>query len=116
MLLDLQVNKSYLKKFEKALDDDLNMPSALKVLWMFVRDKKAGGKIRTIKKMDEVFGLNLLKKEKLVVPAEVKLLVEKREKLRREKKFKEADKLREKIKKAGFYIDDTPEGARLRKL
>ncbi len=113
---DKKINKNYIKRFEKAINDDLDIPKALSVLWKLVRDKGARGKIKTIKKMDEVFGLDLLKKEKLKVPEKVKKLVKKREKLRKQNKWKEADKLREKIKSLGFYVDDTPEGAKVRGL
>jgi len=37
------------KEFENAMDDDLNTPLALQVLWALLRDKKAIGKINTIK-------------------------------------------------------------------
>src|SRR3989344_32009 len=56
---DKKTNKKYLAEFEEAIDDDLNMSQALQVLWNFLRDEKAEGKIQTIKKMDSVFGLNL---------------------------------------------------------
>lgn len=62
---DNKINKKYLKEFEDAIEDDLNMPKALQVLWKLVRDEKAVGKIQTIKKIDEVLGLDLLKKKKL---------------------------------------------------
>ncbi len=109
-------NKKYLKEFEKAINDDLNIPDALQVLWKLVRDEKASGKINTIKKMDEIFGLKLLEKDKIIVPEEVKTLVEQREKLRKDGNWKEADKLREKIKKLGFYVDDTDKGAKIRNI
>ncbi len=113
---DGKLNKEYLAEFEKAMNNDLDMPAALAVLWKLARDDKAKGKLKTIKKIDEVFGLDLLKKEKLKIPVKVKELVEKREKARKEKDWKKADELREKIKKLGFWVNDTDEGAKLIKL
>tara|TARA_Y100000310_G_C20677743_1_gene814075 strand:+ start:685 stop:2043 length:1359 start_codon:yes stop_codon:yes gene_type:complete len=113
---DKKINKKYLEKFENSINDDLDMPKALSVLWELVRDEKAEGKIRTIKQMDKVFGLDLLKKEKLEIPVKVKELVKKREKLRKEKNWKDADEIREKIKKLGFYVDDTEGGGKIKKL
>jgi cysteinyl-tRNA synthetase len=113
---DGKINEKYLEKFEDAIDNDLDMPKALSVLWEILRDEKAQGKIQTIKKMDEVFGLNLLEKEKIEVPAEIKKLVEEREKARKSKDWKKADNLREKVKKLGFWINDTAEGPKLAKL
>ncbi|MBU2104228.1 MAG: hypothetical protein KKF67_00420, partial [Nanoarchaeota archaeon] len=105
-----------LKEFEDAIEDDLNMPKALQVLWKLVRDEKAVGKIQTIKKIDEVLGLDLLKKEKIKIPAEIKKLVEEREKFRKEKNWKKADKIRNKIKEKGWVVEDVNKESRVRKL
>ncbi|MFH1586014.1 MAG: cysteine--tRNA ligase [archaeon] len=113
---DNKINKSYLDKFEKAMDDDLNTPKALQVLWALVRDSKAEGKLNTIKKMDQVFGLDLLKKESIKIPKDIQDLVRQRESARKAKDWKKADQLREEIKKRGYKIDDTPEGARVSTL
>jgi len=113
---DRKENKGYLKEFEKAMDDDLNTPVALQVLWALLRDKNAIGKIKVIKKIDEVFGLELLKKEKVSVSLDVKKLVSEREKARVDKDWKKADEIRDKIKKLGYQISDTEEGAKISKL
>jgi len=113
---DKKTNKKYLQEFEQAMNDDLDTSNALKVLWRLVRDENAQGKIKTIKKIDSVFGLDLLKKEKIIIPSNIKKLVEKREKFRREKDFKKADEIRKKINELGYQIDDTEEGAKVRKI
>ncbi|MEM2089639.1 MAG: cysteine--tRNA ligase [Candidatus Pacearchaeota archaeon] len=113
---DGKINKKYLKEFEDAINDDLNTPKALEVLWRLVRDKKAEGKVRTIKEMDKIFALDLLKKEEIEVPEEILKLVEERERARKDKNFRLADEIREKIKEKGYAIDDTPEGPKLRKV
>ncbi|MEM4230778.1 MAG: cysteine--tRNA ligase, partial [Candidatus Pacearchaeota archaeon] len=113
---DGKINEKYLKDFEKAINNDLNMPKALQVLWKLVRDEKAFGKIETIKKMDQVFGLSLLEKEEIRIPEEIMNLVKEREKARKEKNFKLSDELRQKIKEKGWWIDDTPKGPKVKKL
>ena len=113
---DKKINKKYLDDFEKAMNDDLNTPNAMQVLWALVRDDKAEGKYQTIKKIDEVFGLNLLEKEKINLPEDIKELVKERENARKGKNWKKADELREKIKELGFTADDTPEGTEIKKL
>jgi cysteinyl-tRNA synthetase len=113
---DNKTNKKYLEEFEKSINDDLNTPEALQVLWKLVRDEKAEGKYSTIKEMDKVFGLKLLEKEKIEIPEKIKKLADEREKARKEKNFKLADELRNKINKAGYSIDDTGEGTRIRKI
>ena len=112
---DGEINKEYLKEFEKAINDDLNTPRALAVLWKLLRDDEAGGKLKTIEKMDKVFGLRLLEKEEIEVPAKVKKLVEEREEARKKEEYDKADKLRGKIKEEGFSVDDTPEGPEIKK-
>jgi cysteinyl-tRNA synthetase len=113
---DGKVNKNYLKEFEKAVDDDLNTPKALQVLWKLVRDEKAEGKVKTIKKMDEVFSLDLFEKEKIDIPKEVLKLVKEREKFRREKDWEKADNLRKEIEKQGFHVKDTKQGSEVERI
>ncbi len=113
---DKEINSKYLKEFEKAINDDLDMPNALKALWELIRDYKAKGKYSTIEKMDEVFGLDLLVFEKVKVPKEVKELVDKREKARKEKDWTNADKFRDKVKGLGYQINDTKEGVEILKI
>jgi cysteinyl-tRNA synthetase len=113
---DKKTNKGYLEEFEKAINEDLNLPEALQVLWKLVRDEKAQGKIQVIKKMDGVLGLNLLKKEKISIPKQVLNLVKQREQARKNKDFKKSDELRNKIKKIGYYVDDTDKGSVVRKV
>lgn len=109
-------NEKYLKEFEKAINNDLDMPTALAVLWKLVRDEKEEGKINTIKQMDKVFGLDLLLKEKVEIPTEVQKLVSEREKARKDKDFKKSDELRDKINKLGFNVADSKEGMKVSKL
>ena len=112
---DKKINKNYLEEFEKMINDNLNTGKALQILWKLVRDKKAQGKLSTVRKMDEVFGLNLLKKRKIEIPRNVKKLIEEREKRRKEKNWKNADELRKKISKLGYIVEDKEKGYVLKK-
>lgn len=109
-----KINSRYLKEFEKFINDDLNTPKALQTLWKLVRDKKADGKLATIREMDKVFGLNLIPETS--ISEDVKKLVEKREALRKEKRFEEADKIREELKKMGYIVEDTKDGPKIKKI
>lgn len=113
---DKKINENYLRYFEEAINDDLNIPEGLQVLWKLVRDEKAEGKLETIKKIDNVLGLELLKKEKIKIPDEVKKLVEEREIARNSKNWKKADEIREKINKKGYLIEDKKEGVAVKKV
>ena len=111
---DGKINEKYLEEFEKAMDDDFNFSKALQVLWKIVRDEKAEGKYQTIKKIDEVFGLKLLEKEKIKITKEIQKIIEEREKARKSKDWKKADELREALKNKGYYVNDTEHGAEIK--
>ena len=113
---DEKINEKYLGEFKKAVENDLDMPNALQVLWKLVRDEKAEGKLKTIKKMDEIFGLKLLEKEDIKIPDEIMKIVKEREQARKNNDWKKSDELREKIAKLGFGVDDTNEGSKMRKI
>jgi len=104
------LNKRYLREFEDRINDDLDIPGALAVLWKLVRDERAEGKIGTIKKMDKVFGLELLKEDIVNVPADVREIADERAKARKDGDFKKSDLLRDKIVKMGWVVKDNKEG------
>ena len=95
------------------MNDDLNTSKALQVLWKLVRDEKAIGKIQTIKKMDEVFSLDLLKKDEIKIPANIKKLINERTNARKKKDWKKSDELREKINKLGYVVEDNKESVKV---
>jgi len=105
------------KQFLEIINDDLNMPRGLSFMWDILRDDRLNSaeKYELILKFDEVFGLDLGKKEKVEVTEEVKKLVSEREKYRKLKDFKTADKYREKINKLGFVIEDKDNGFSIKK-
>jgi cysteinyl-tRNA synthetase len=113
---DGKINENYLEKFKKTLEDDINLPATLAVLWELARDEKAQGKFQTIEKMDKVFGLDLLKKEKIEIPNEVKKLAEQRWNAKKDKNFKLADELRDKIAGLGFVVNDKTDGWEVKKV
>ncbi len=111
---DKKTNQKYLKEFKKAVNDDLDMPKALSLLWKLVRDKKAQGKKNTIKEMDKILALDLFKKENVKVTKEIKKLMEDREKARKNKDYKKADEIRTRLKKKGIIIEDTAKGPKIK--
>lgn len=112
--------KKYLLHFIKEINDDLNTPKALAVMWNVIKDEKISDKDKRflLVKFDEIFGLNLgeLKKEKAETPKEVRMLAEQRLVVRIGRDWKKADELREKIKELGYIIGDTKEGYEITKL
>ncbi len=118
--------EKYKNEFYGAVADDLNTPIAIARLFWLVRLHKfidSPGLTKRSAKMilstaydfDRVLGLGFKKAKKLAVPESIRVLVEKREALRKEKKWKEADHIREKIKKLGYLIEDAPRGPAIKK-
>lgn len=104
--------------FIAAVNDDLNTPRALAVMWdMFKSNIPAEDKYDLAISFDEVFGLSLNKisTTRLAIPQELKILMEERNKLRAEGKFGEADQIRIKIEKMGYLLEDRSEGTRIKK-
>lgn len=107
----------YEARFMDALNDDLNTPQALAVMWdMLKSDYPPAAKKASLLKMDEIFGLNLAEAKPIDVPTEVKELAQKREQLRADKKYTEADTARDEIMTAGFIVEDTPAGSVIKKV
>jgi len=108
----------YEQDFMEVVNNDLNMPQALAVLWEMVRsDNPTSAKSQSLLKFDEILGLKLDEYlgKKIEIPVQVKKLIEQREKVRLAGDFKESDKLRHQIKKLGYEVEDTPAGPRIKK-
>ena len=113
----------YEEKFKDAINDDLNMAKALSVVWEVIKsDYPDSAKAESLYKMDQVLGLDLEKARekkkqiKIVVPEQVKELIEERQQLRKRGSYTKADHLRNKIKKLGFNIRDTEKGVEVEKI
>jgi len=115
----MQKQKKYLEAFTDDINDDLNTPKALAVMWDVLKDEKLTDKDKhsLLLQFDKVLGLNLgkLKKEKTKIPVEVKRLAEQRLTARQNKDWKKADELREKIKELGYAVGDTKDGYEIKK-
>lgn len=111
------INK-YIVKFKKEINDDLNTPRALAVLWELINDNKINGrtKIIIISEFDKILGLNILKVEEKTIPDEIIKLKNKRDKAREEKNWELSDELRDEIIGMGYEILDSKEGSVVRKL
>lgn len=120
-----QKTEEYSNKFKEAISNDLNMPQALSVMWDMLKSNiPSEDKYDLAITFDEVFGLDLAnenhvgdqKVELEDLPDDVKKLIEKRNALRKEKKFDEADEMRGKIEELGYKVKDTEDGQVIEKL
>ena len=96
--------------FMIALNDDLNTPKALATLWsMLGSNIPSSDKYDLAMSFDEILGIDLksqMSNLKSEIPDNIKTMMEQREKLRKEGKYEEADKIRDEITKLGFEVKD----------
>ena len=107
------------EKFHKAINDDLNMPLAMGVVWETVRfDKKSPKLANLLLKFDQVLGLHVDKEQenKEEIPEEIMELVEKRKIARENKDWAKSDELRDLIKEKGYDIKDLKDGVEIKKI
>lgn len=114
------VIKTVIKEFTDAINDDLNMPRALAVMWGLLKnsDFSDADKFATLIVMDEVLGFDFqsLHKTDEKIDDEIIRLVELREKARKQKDFQEADRLRDNIILKGYSLEDTPQGTKVKRI
>ena len=79
-------------------------------------DVPAATKQATLLQFDRVLGLQLTTwpPSETVVPEALMALIQQRQQARTEQRWQDADALREQVKAAGYTLDDTPQGPRVR--
>jgi cysteinyl-tRNA synthetase len=110
-------DEGYLAKFLNHINEDLNMPRALALTWDLVRsDLPAGAKKGTAIEFDKVLGLRMAEWEPVVeeVPGKILAMVEQREQARADKRWGDADTLRDQIEQAGYQVRDTADGPQVK--
>jgi len=112
--------EGYKEEFTESINDDLNMPKALAVLWAVAKDKELNDheKYSLIIDFDEVFGLDLKNAKEIAyeIPSEITDLINQRQEAKKAKDFAKADEIRNKITSLGYAVDDTSTGPKARKL
>ena len=113
-----KINQFWKEKILEKFNNNLDTPEALSLIWTMLKsDIKEEEKIGTLLYFDQILGLKLDEKIYLEIkdlPKEIKNLIEERERLRKEKKYKEADEIREKLKNMGYIVIDTIEGVKVK--
>ncbi len=109
--------RKYEKEFLSAINDDLNTPKAIALVWQIIKNKSLVSRIKKqlIFEFDKVLGLELNKVKPFKIPREIKQLTTQREKLRANKQFIQADVLRKKIEELGYILEDAISGSKIRK-
>ena len=114
-----------LTAFTEALDNDLNVSQAWGEIFIWVREQnrqiadktlspaQAAAALAAWQKINSVLGLPAAAEQ--AAPAEVEQLLAERQAARKAKDFKRSDLLRDQIKAAGWVIEDTPQGPKLKR-
>ena len=119
---DTALAEKYLEQFRQAIDDDLNVPLALGILWTMMKETPAKELYTAALEFDKVLGLDLDKAEapkeeeqKTDAPQEVIALCEERKAAKAAKDWAKADKLRADIAAMGYTVVDTKDGYKVTK-
>ena len=102
--------------FEAEVNNDLNFPRALAVVWELVKSNaKAADKKATLLKLDDWLGLDIDQwvPAEQEIPDAVSALVAAREQARKDKDYAAADQLRRDIEIQGFSLEDTRDGPKV---
>lgn len=117
---------SYRRQFKKHLRNNLDSPQLLATLFNFLNevnqliDRKqisqavAQKALKLMFEWDQILGLKIEEtiNREHSLPRQVQKLIQDREKMRRAKKWKEADRLRQEIQRLGYRIEDTDQGTK----
>lgn len=96
----------YKNNFIQAINDDLNMPKAVALVWDLLKsDEKDQDKKATILEFDKVFGLGIDQIKE--IPKDIQNLAQDRLKARADKAFSKADEIRAEVERRGYIIEDT---------
>lgn len=111
--------KFFRDEFVNAVEDDLNMSSAIAVARAVLKDDKLKDfeKRRLVENFDRVFGLKLSERDEIPadIPEEVMEMVNRREEMRKTKQWDESDALRKEIEAKGYKVSDFFDGVTVEK-
>lgn len=107
------------KKVFMALDDDLDTPTAMAAIFEFIRVRNSMGVLGKhsydfFEEVNKFFDfLDFGEKE---IPQNILQLADERQKARENQNWGESDRIREEIIRAGYMVEDLPNGCKLRKI
>ena len=116
--------QNYEKRFDDAMDDDLNTADALGAVFELVKDanvtlqqgtsrEAARAALNSLEAVCDVLGL--LAKKGDEIPEDLASLVRERAEARKNRDWARSDELRDRIVKAGYILEDTKQGQKVRR-
>ena len=119
-VIDESIIENYKNRFLEAINDDLNMPVAMSVVWDVVKNpEKSKQFAKLLLEFDKVLGVDIEKnedKKEIELPQEIKDLLEQRKQARENKDWALSDKIRDELKEKGYMVKDTKEGMTIEKI
>lgn len=113
---------AFVKKYEAAMDDDLNTADAISVIFELVKYANVNVTedstkstvelvLNTVTKLCDILGIITEKKEE-ILDSDIEALIEERQAARRAKNFARADEIRDQLSDMGIILEDTREGVK----
>ena len=110
------------QEFLDAINDDMNMPAALAVVWEIAKNSnRSKDYAKLLDKFDTVLSLGMgrepfKKEETIELDANIESLLERRKEARLNKDFKTSDEIRDELLSLGYKVIDTKEGQKIEKI
>ena len=124
-----KTDEGFVQDFELAMNDDLNTPKAISILFEIVKKINVENDylikrrlVKTLKKLTNIFGLLNEKPELFfqygsdVDTQLIEEMILKRNQARKDKDFDKADVIREELKSLGIILDDKADGTKWKKV
>ena len=113
---------AFVKKYEAAMDDDLNTADAISVIFELVKyanvnvteeSTKATVELvlNPVTKLCDILGI-ITEKKKEILDSDIEALIEERQSARKAKNFARADEIRDQLSDMGIILEDTREGVK----
>ena len=117
---------AFVKKYEAAMDDDLNTADAISVIFELVKyanvnvteeSTKATVELvlNTVTKLCDILGI-ITEKKKEILDSDIEALIEERQAARKAKNFARADEIRDQLSDMGIILEDTREGVKWKRI
>lgn len=115
-ILNNEQYAQYVRDFLEAINNDLDMPKGLAILWSVIKSHEINSitKKKILFNFDKVLGLDLNNIKEIIIPENVMELVEQREKMRQTGDWEASDKIRKDIEAYGFIVEDTAKGYKVK--
>ncbi len=118
--IDENIIQEYKTKFQEAINDDLNMPVAMSIVWDVVKNPNKSKQLADLLlDFDRVLGIDIQKENEqknLEIPDEIGQLLEKRKQARENKDWSLSDQIRDELKEKGYIVKDTKEGMTIERI